>query len=212
MSEKTCPIEKQKKIDKKGGLVGILTGLLASLCCITPVVLILLGLGSASFAFSFIGLKPYFLVASILMLAVSFWFYFRKRKCGFLAGVKSPFVLTTLAVHLILFIGSLYLLLPMVGPYVFEKRLALSQDVAQHPPSCHLQLNIVSKSFNSLTCTSCQAALKYKLGQNPGVYTAEVDLGKSQALIHYNKEKVSSNQILKSVPSGFKIRNKTNQC
>ncbi|MCP6718183.1 MAG: cation transporter [Patescibacteria group bacterium] len=201
-----------KKVDKKGGVIGALTGLLASLCCITPIVLIFLGLGSVSFAFSFIKLKPYFLLTSTLLLGIAFFIHFRQRKCGIRAGIKSPFVLTALTVHLVLFVGSLYFLLPIVSPYVFEKRLFSTRDTPLHPPSCHLQLEIVSKSFNALTCVSCEASLKYSLEKNSGVYAAEVDLSNSQTLVHYNKEEVSSREILEAVPVDFEVKNKVDLC
>lgn len=212
MKDNSCPINQTKRFDKKGGLAGVFAGLISSLCCIAPLVLIFLGLGSVSFAFSFIGLKPYFLLVSIVFLGITFFFYFRKKKCGIRAGLKSPFVLTAFGVHLILFIGSLYLLLPLVGPYVFEKRLSLTRDVSKHPPSCHLELKVFSKSFNTLSCASCEAALRYWLEQNPGVYVAEVDLSSQHALIHYDKEKISPKEIIESVSADFEIKDKISQC
>ncbi len=213
MKNNSCPIGQPKKFDKKGGLTGVFSGLIASLCCITPLVLIFLGIGSISFAFSFIGLKLYFLLASLLFLGTSFFLYLRRQKCGIITGLKSPFILTALVVHLILFIGSFYLLLPFVGPYVFEKRLSLTQNVPSHSSSsCHLQLKVVSKSFNALTCTSCEAALKYSLEQNSGVVVAEVDLNNSQVLVHYNKEEISSEIIIENIPSDFVVADKVDQC
>ena len=212
MKDNSCPINQPKKFSKRGGLIGIFSGLIASLCCITPLVLIFLGLGSVSFAFSFIGLKSYFLLASLLFLSVSFFFYLRKQKCGIIAGLKSPFILTALAIHLVLFIGSFYLLLPFVGPYVFEKRLSLMRDVPSHSPSCHLQLKVTQKSLNALTCTSCEAALRYSLEQNLGVVIAEVDLNNSEVLVHYNKKEISPEKIVESIPSDFLIENKVDQC
>lgn len=212
MKNNSCQIDQPKRFNKKGGLIGAFGGVIASLCCITPLILIFFGFGSISFAFSFIGLKPYFLLASFLFLGVSFFFYLRKQKCGIIKGLKSPFIWTALAVHLILFIVSFYLLLPFIGPYVFEKKLSLTRDVPPHPPSCHLQIEVSSKSLNILSCTSCEAALKYALEQNPGVFVAEVDLSESRTLVHYNKKKISSEKIIKSIPTDFVVKNKTDQC
>ncbi len=212
MKNNSCPVNQNRRFNRKGGLIGVLSGLIASLCCITPLVLIFLGLGSVSFAFSFIRLKPYFLIVSLLLLGVSFFFYIRKQKCGIKKGLKSPFVLTALGVHFILFIGSFYLLLPMVGPYIFEKKLSLARDIPPHSPSCHLQLKITSKSFNVLNCTSCEAALKYTLEQNLGVFVAEVDLSSSKVLVHYDKKEISLERIVESIPSNFEIKEKVDQC
>lgn len=212
MQEEACPIEKPAQAVKKGGLIGFLAGLLSALCCITPVVLIFFSLGSVSFAFSFIGYKPYFLASSLVFLTISFFFYLRKGKCSLKAGLKNPFILTALAVHLIISLGSFYLLLPIVGPYVFEKRLVLTRDVPEHSPSCHLQLKISSKSFNALNCTSCEAALKYALEQEEGVLAVEVDLADSKALVHYDKARTSSQEIIENIPADFEIKDKVDQC
>ena len=48
--------------------VGVIAGLLASLCCIGPIIIIFFGLGSFSFALSLSQYKPYFLILSIIFL------------------------------------------------------------------------------------------------------------------------------------------------
>ena len=107
-NQNICPIDKPKKF--KGGLVGLVGGLIASLCCITPVVLIFLGLGSVSFAFSFIAFKPYFLIASILFLIITFFIYIKRKKCSVRSALKSRFIWTALLAYIVLFIGSIYFL------------------------------------------------------------------------------------------------------
>ncbi len=199
--------------NKKGGILGFSAGIIASLCCVTPLFLILLGLGTVSFAFSFIGYKNYFLVGSFLFLLFGFFLHFRKRKCSLWSVSKSPFVISALAFHLIIFIGIFYFLLPTVGPYIFEKRLDLGRNnVPEHSFSCHLKLNIRSKSFEVLQCESCEKALKYHLENNKGVIGAEVDLSRSEALVHYEKEKIFPGEIIDSIPSTFKINKKSNYC
>lgn len=211
MMKNTCPVEKQR-FNRKGGLVGLAAGVVTSLCCLTPIVLIFFGLGTVAFAFSFVGLKPYFLLASIVFLLFSFFLYFRKRKCGLKTMLKSPFVITALIVQIGLFIGIFYGLLPLVSPYVFEKRLSLSSNVPEHPPSCHFQAKVSSKSLNALSCASCEAALKYELEHSQGVYAAEIGLADSMALVHYDKEKISSEDIVKILSVDFKVDDIVKQC
>ena len=65
--------------------IGSVPVLIASLCCLSPVILVLLGLGSVTFASSLADTlygeyKWYFRVAGLLALAAALFFYFRREK------------------------------------------------------------------------------------------------------------------------------------
>jgi len=71
--------------DRKGiFLISSLAALIGGLCCVTPVVLVLLGLSTLAFANS-VGNVLYgeyrwaFRVAALVFLALTLWVYFRKR-------------------------------------------------------------------------------------------------------------------------------------
>lgn len=73
-----------------------LTGLpvlLASLCCLAPVILVMLGLSTTSFALSLSDTLYYdyrwaFRILGLITLAGSLWFYFRKQGICTLDDVK----------------------------------------------------------------------------------------------------------------------------
>ncbi|MFQ5640387.1 MAG: mercuric transporter MerT family protein [bacterium] len=58
----------------------ILSALLASLCCIGPVVFALIGAGSLGFAAMFEPYRPYLLALTVLFLGAAFYFTYRKRE------------------------------------------------------------------------------------------------------------------------------------
>lgn len=58
----------------------VLSALLASLCCIGPVIFALVGAGSVGFAFVFEPYRPYLLVLTVLFLGTGFYFTYRKRE------------------------------------------------------------------------------------------------------------------------------------
>lgn len=64
-----------------GSVIG---GILASVCCIGPVVFALLGISGAAFAQRFEPLRPYFLVVTYALLAGAFYFTYRpgQAACG----------------------------------------------------------------------------------------------------------------------------------
>ncbi len=58
----------------------VLSALLASLCCIGPVVFALIGAGSLGFAAAFEPYRPYLLALTLLFLGTAFYFTYRKRE------------------------------------------------------------------------------------------------------------------------------------
>lgn len=61
-------------------LGSVLSALLASLCCIGPVVFALIGAGSLGFAAAFEPYRPYLLALTVLFLGTAFYFTYRKRE------------------------------------------------------------------------------------------------------------------------------------
>ena len=58
----------------------VISALLASLCCIGPVVFALIGAGSLGFAAVFEPYRPYLLALTALFLGTAFYFTYRKRE------------------------------------------------------------------------------------------------------------------------------------
>lgn len=63
------------------GLVGALvTGFLASACCLGPLLLALLGVGSAGFLGIFAPYRPFFLAFTLLFLGLAFYLAYRRPR------------------------------------------------------------------------------------------------------------------------------------
>ena len=58
---------------------GLLAGLMASICCIGPVVFAILGVSGMSFVQKFEAYRPVFIGAAVVMLAIAFYFTYRKK-------------------------------------------------------------------------------------------------------------------------------------
>ena len=69
----------------------VVSGLLASACCIGPLVFALLGISGAAFAQRFEPLRPYLLLVTYALLAGAFYFTYRpQRACGPDAACEMP--------------------------------------------------------------------------------------------------------------------------
>lgn len=61
---------------------GLGGGIIASLCCLGPLVAVALGLGSASFLLGLTAYRPYFLAASVLFMGTGVFLMLRRsRRC-----------------------------------------------------------------------------------------------------------------------------------
>ncbi len=67
----------------------VVSAFLASLCCLGPLLLALLGLGGAGLLVKFERYRPYFMVLTLGLLGLGFYFTYRKPKVAAAAGVQS---------------------------------------------------------------------------------------------------------------------------
>jgi len=66
----------------KGGVVSFLAAVVASLCCLLPLAVVILGLGSGAFMMVTMQYRTIFLPIGVIGVALGYYFYFReKRRC-----------------------------------------------------------------------------------------------------------------------------------
>lgn len=68
------------KLHGKEGVIGLCTALAASSCCLLPLVVVLLGLGSGAFMMTTMRWRPVLFPLGLLGLGTSYWLYFRERR------------------------------------------------------------------------------------------------------------------------------------
>jgi mercuric ion transport protein len=119
-----------KNDDKTFLKIGVVAAFLASLCCLGPLILIALGVGTASSVLSIGYNKPYFLVGALVFFIVAAWFYFRKKQkavcdCGDGSGKLDNKKVAVQVVIALCAMVTLYLLLtfvlvPFLAPLVYK--------------------------------------------------------------------------------------------
>ncbi len=116
--------KKQNKITNSAFGWGIVSALLASLCCLGPLALIFLGIGSASTALSIGYQKPYFLIFGLMVLAYGFFHLYRQSCQNTHLSKKQQFTIFggafTIAVLLYYFLS--FIIAPLLAPLVYQLR------------------------------------------------------------------------------------------
>lgn len=100
-----------------------LSGLLASACCIGPLVLSLLGVSGAAFAQRFEPLRPHLLVLTYGLLAAAFYLTYRPAEAACAPGEACEMPRASRAGRVMLWIGTLFVvvatLFPIYSQYLF---------------------------------------------------------------------------------------------
>lgn len=103
-----------------GSVVG---GVLASVCCIGPLVFALLGVSGAAFAHRFEPFRPYFLVLTYGLLAAAFHITYAPAKANCGPGAACEMPRTNRAGRMVLWIASVLVVLttafPLYSVYLF---------------------------------------------------------------------------------------------
>jgi len=107
---------------KKGILSGAGSGIVTTICCVGPLIIILLGLGTVSLALSVSQYRPYFIALGILFLLLSIFLHLRKKNSCSVEGLKSErlFVVSTVLSMGIIYLSVLYVVVPAISSVVYE--------------------------------------------------------------------------------------------
>ena len=76
----------------KAGLVGVSSAIISSLCCLLPLAVVLLGLGSGAFMMVTMQYRAIFLPIGVIGVGLGYYLYFRERRrcdsigCAFVGG------------------------------------------------------------------------------------------------------------------------------
>ena len=119
-----------KNDDKTFLKIGVTAAFLASLCCLGPLILIALGVGTASSVLSIGYNKPYFLIGALVFFIAAAWLYFRRKQkiacdCGDGSGKLdnkkiAVQVLIALCAMVVLYLLLTFVLVPYLAPLVYK--------------------------------------------------------------------------------------------
>ena len=115
-------IKKEIKDNKKLLYAGGIAGFIASLCCVGPIILVLLGVGSVSTALSLGKFTWLFTTIALLFFGVAIFLYLKKKKCCNIKGIKQQWkiMLVSFLVLVIFLIILKYWLAPWLATIVYR--------------------------------------------------------------------------------------------
>lgn len=119
-----------KNDDKTFLKIGIIGAFLASLCCLGPLILIALGVGTAGSVLLIGYNEPYFLAGALLFFIIAAWFYFKNKQkavCDCEDGLGKfdnkkivTQVVIALCAMIVLYLLLTFVLVPILAPLVYK--------------------------------------------------------------------------------------------
>jgi copper chaperone CopZ len=187
----------------------LLAALVASVCCIGPIVLAALGLGAVGLAARLAPYRPFFLGATAALLGVAFYLSYRRSAlaCGEGAACTSPvragrrWLLWLVAVGVVAvaaFPNIIASLRVRHIPAFRGEALAAAPDQSGKTETVLLQIT-------GMTCEACAGHIEAALARVPGVREARVSYQKAQAQVSFETGEVEIPQLKAAVErAGYK--------
>ncbi|MGH8003578.1 MAG: mercuric transporter MerT family protein [Limisphaerales bacterium] len=185
----------------KGG--SVLSGLLASACCIGPLVFSLLGLGSFGFAATLEKWRPLFMTVTFGFLGLAFYFTYRKREVACEDGtckVKTAGKAQKITIWTVATLAIALAFYPQWGP-------ALGIGAAKAPAIQATQAyQTLELGVSGMTCEGCAQNVKNALVSVPGVVDAEVSYEKGKAVVKFSGSQADKEKLATAVQkAGYKV-------
>lgn len=182
--------------------LGILSAVLASSCCVIPLALVVLGLGSLGLG-SVLGTYHWYLEsAAVAVLAVAWWVFLREKRRleGLAAEVKNERLthttLTFASLVVVLFLG--------MNLYAAVQASFSSPTAATQGGTVQAALTI---PVEGMSCVTCEIPIEANLKKLPGVHSAKASSAQGTVIVHYDPLKVTVQHMAEAISAaGYRAK------
>ncbi len=181
----------------------VLGAILASACCLGPLILGAVGVGSLGAAAALAPYRPWFLVLTASLLGVGFYPAYRpvrQEACGPDGSCAPPPSRT--AQRMVLWTVSMLTIVLATYP-AWGARLGRTGAAAVAFPA---SAQVVILDVTGMTCADCESEISRELQREPGVRQAQVSYDKGRAWVAVDRQ-VSTERLTAAVArAGYKAR------
>lgn len=182
--------------EKWAGIAAVASAVLASVCCIGPLVLAGLGLGSLGFAAGFVKYRSLFIAMTFALVGLAFYLTYRKREVRCADG--SCVVTSAGRGAKILLWFVTVTAVGLASSHLWIGAFASKAAVASEGKRIYLHIT-------GMHCPACAVGVEQALKQVRGVRAADVDFDKSQAHVVVEAGNVDSRELIEAVEkTGYK--------
>lgn len=198
-----------KKDNKLIG-AGLLTAFAASLCCITPVMVLVAGTSGLASTFSWLDpMRPYFVVITFIVLGFA-WYQKLKPKtvetiqCDCEEDGQKPFMQTKTFLGVITVFATLMLAFPNYA-HIFYPSNDKNEIVIVNASN----IQTVTFDVKGMTCNGCASHVENDVNKLPGIIKVDAIYEEATAKVAFDQNKVRLTQIVKAInETGYSVRDK----
>lgn len=179
----------------------ILTATLASLCCIGPVVLLVLGLGGVGFAAAFEPYRYYFLGLTAILLGAGFFLVYRKPKTECAPGDACEKPAPRRGQKIALWVVTAMVAGLAAYPYYVGSGASADESGAE---LAAFEGGTIELDVGGMTCDGCAGIIQGELARVPGVEGADVSYDEGKAIVVVGQDGPSEEEIIQVIArAGF---------
>ena len=191
------------KTDNKLIGTGLLTAIVASLCCITPILALIAGTSGLASNFSWLEpFRPYFIGLTILVIGFAWYQKLKPQKkidCKCETTEKINFMQTKSFLGIITLVVALLLSFPIYAHIFFpkpENKTIITQSS---------KIQKVEFTIKGMTCSGCEHHIKTEISKLKGIIEVVVSYEKGNAIVKFDNKQTSIAEIEKAINStGYK--------
>ena len=207
MNEKNNPVK--GKTSRFAG-ASVITAVVSSLCCITPVLALISGASGVASAFSWMEpLRPYLIGVTILILGFAWYQLFKTRtaeaiECDCEADEQKPFMQTKTFLGMVTVFAALMLTFPYYS-HVFYPSNDEKEVVTVHAAD----VQSVTFDVEGMTCNGCASHVENGVNKLPGIVEVNASYEVANAKVKFDKTKVTLAEIEEAINgTGYKVAEK----
>lgn len=187
---------------------GVVSAIAASLCCITPVLALIAGSGSAAASFSWIEpARPYFIGFTLLILG---WSWYLKLKpdstdaCGCSVHERPRWFKSKTFLLLVTLFTGLMIAFPYYAKFFYPQTQKARTGVEKS------NTQVTEVSIRGMTCEACEEIVQYNVNKLPGIIQTTVSYEKQKAIIKFDSSKTTIADITNAINStGYEVIHQT---
>lgn len=178
----------------------IVAAVVASFCCILPIVFAVAGVSIVGAAAGFAAWRPYLLALTFVLLGTGFYFAYRPAKLQCEPGSGCARAGMGRSGRIGLWIATVAVVAFAAFPYysgpVAEWVLSVrGNNAASASPPMSVKVERVVLAVEGMDCPACASTIEKQLKAMPGVSKATVSYEKGRAEVEYDASSVSLAQI-----------------
>ncbi|HRH40519.1 MAG TPA: mercuric transporter MerT family protein [Pyrinomonadaceae bacterium] len=210
----------------------IIAAFIASLCCILPLLFVVLGVSSLGMAAIFEPFRSYMMGSAIVLLALAYyWIYFKADKSTACApGEECQTKSSNLGSRIGLWSATLAVVLFAFTPYITAtlanrvsvkepeiitsdddccplKSAAKTNGIVSADPQLPANLKRVTFTVTGMSCAACEPAIRIALEKTTGVKRADVSYERGNAIVDFDPNKTTPDKLREVINgTGYKVK------